>query len=145
MNIVKFKKDSEAINDTFKTIFSSPLFGQLENVNPGKAFIPKVRITEDRDNFYINMEIPGMTKEEVKISVENNVLNINGVKKHEKKTEETNLVVNEIFYGEFSRSFNISKEIKIEGIDAEYKEGMLNITLPKIEEAKPVVKEINIK
>ncbi|MBK8983890.1 MAG: Hsp20/alpha crystallin family protein [Ignavibacteria bacterium] len=145
MNIVKFKKDSDLLNDTFKSIFTSPLFGQLENFNPNTNFLPKVRITEDRDNFFINMEIPGMTKEDVKISVENNILSVNGVKKQEKKTDDTNLITNEIYYGEFSRSFNLSKEIKIDSIDAEYKEGMLNITLPKVEEAKPVVKEINIK
>ncbi|MBS1516713.1 MAG: Hsp20/alpha crystallin family protein [Bacteroidetes bacterium] len=145
MNIVKFKKDSDLINDTFRSIFSSPLFGQFENFNPNTNFLPKVRITENRDNFFINMEIPGMTKEDVKISVENNVLNITGVKKQEKKTEDTNLITNELYFGEFSRSFNLSKEIKIDSIDAEYKDGMLNITLPKIEEAKPVVKEINIK
>ena len=91
------------------------------------------------------MELPGMTKEDVKISIENNVLSINGIKKQEKKTEETNLIVNEIYFGEFSRTFNLSNDIKIDSIDAEYKDGILNITLPKVEEAKPIVKEISIK
>ncbi len=145
MNLVKFKKDSDLISDTFKTIFSTPLLANWEGLKVPTNYNPKVRITEDRDNFHISMEMPGMTKEDVKISVENNVLLVNGTKKQEKKTEETNLIVNEIYFGEFSRSFNLSGDIKIDAINAEFKEGMLNITLPKVEEAKPVVKEINIK
>ncbi|MBS1551051.1 MAG: Hsp20/alpha crystallin family protein [Bacteroidetes bacterium] len=145
MNIVKFKKDTDLIADTFKSIINSPVFGNWENLTSATNYIPKVRISEDKDNFFINMEIPGMTKEDVKISIENNVLCVNGVKKQEKKTEETNLIVNEIYFGEFSRNFNLSNDIKIDAIDAEYKDGILNITLPKVEEAKPVVKEISIK
>lgn len=145
MNIVKFKKDTDLFNDTFKNIFNSPLFTNWENMNPASNYIPKVRITEDRDNFFIKVELPGMTKEDVKMAIEDNVLSINGVKKQEKKTEETNLITNEIFYGEFSRSFNLSNDIKIDSIEAEFKDGVLHITLPKVEEAKPVVKEINIK
>lgn len=145
MNIVKFKKDTDLITDTFKSIINSPVFGNWEGLNPVSNYMPKVRISEDKDNFYINMEIPGMTKEDVKISIENNVLSVNGTKKQEKKTEETNLIVNEIYFGEFSRNFNLSNDIKIDSIDAEYNNGVLNITLPKVEEAKPVVKEISIK
>ncbi|KXK05829.1 MAG: HSP20 family protein [Chlorobi bacterium OLB4] len=54
-------------------------------------------------------------------------------------------MVNERYYGEYSRSFNLSKDIKIDSIDAQYSDGVLNLTLPKIEEAKPVVKEIAVK
>lgn len=145
MNIVKFKKDSDLIADTFKSIINSPVFGNWENLTSATNYIPKVRISEDKDNFFINMELPGMTKEDVKISIENNVLSVNGIKKQEKKTEETNLIVNEIYFGEFSRTFNLSNDIKIDSIDAEYKDGILNITLPKVEEAKSIVKEISIK
>ncbi|MDZ4713312.1 MAG: Hsp20/alpha crystallin family protein [bacterium] len=102
-------------------------------------------ISEDKDNFHIKLELPGISKEDVKLSVENDVLSVTGNKKQEAKKEETNLIVNEIYYGEFSRTFNLSKDIKVESIDAEFRDGVLNITLPKIEEAKPVVKEINIK
>ena len=145
MNIVKFKKESDLLNDTFKSIINSPVFSNWENLTSANNYIPIVRISEDKDNFFIKMEIPGMTKEDVKISIENNVLCVNGHKKQEKKTEETNLIMNEIYFGEFSRNFNLSNDIKLDAIDAEYKDGVLNITLPKVEEAKPVVKEINIK
>ena len=144
MNVIKFK-DSDLINDTFKTIFNSPLFRNWESSSPASNYTPKVRISEDKNCFYIIMEIPGISKEDVKLSVENNILLVNGVKKENKKTEENNIIVNEIYFGEFSRNFNLSKDINIEAVDAEFNDGVLNITLPKIEEAKPVVKEINIK
>ena len=145
MNVVKFSKDSEIIKDTFKSIINSPLFQDLEKVNTNSKYLPKVRITEDKDNFFIKMEVPGVSKEDVKISVEDSVLTVKGTKKQEIKTEETNLIINEIYFGEFSRDFNLSNDVKIESIDAEYNDGVLKITLPKIEEAKPVVKEISIK
>jgi HSP20 family protein len=144
MNLVKIK-NSDLINDTLKTVFNSPLFDKWENLNPAAGYIPKVNIRENRDNFNIKLELPGLTKENVKLSVENNVLSVSGSRKEESKTEDTNTIINEIYYGEFSRNFNLSKDIKIDAIDAEFKDGVLNITLPKIEEAKPVVKEINIK
>lgn len=142
MNIVKFKKDSDLFNldDAFKTIFSD--FGSFS----GKSGIsPRVDITEDRDNFYISLELAGVKKEDVKIHVENNVLYIKGAKKQSFNKEEKSLVMNERYYGEFSRSFNLTKDVKVNDITAEFTDGVLNITLPKVEEAKPVVKEIAVK
>jgi HSP20 family protein len=89
--------------------------------------------------------MPGITKDDVKISLENNVLSVSGTKKKETKSEDTNLIMNEIYYGEFARSFNLTDEIKKEDIDAEFKNGILNIVLPKVEEAKSLVKEIKVK
>lgn len=145
MNVVKFKKNNDLLNETLNSVFGNQLFTNWENMNLTKSYTPKVNITEDRDTFNIKMELPGLTREDVKLAVENNVLSVSGSKKEETKTEEKNVIVNELFYGEFSRNFNLSKDIKIDAIDAEFKDGILNITLPKVEEAKPVVKEINIK
>ena len=142
MNMIKFKKDSDFFTDTFRPFFHSPLFRSGEAATD---FAPRVRITEDKDNFSIKLELPGISKEDVKINIEDDTLSINGVKKQEKKTEETNLLMNEIYYGEFCRNFNITKDIKKDKIEAEFKDGVLNVTLPKVEEAKPVVKEISIK
>ena len=145
MNIIKFKKENDLLNDTFRSIFNNPFFNTREEVYNPSNFTPKVRITEDKDIFNINMEMPGIPKDEVKISLENNVLSISGTKTQSSKTEDTNLIMNEIYYGEFCRSFNLTDEIKKDAIEAEFKEGMLHITLPKVEEAKPIVKEIKVK
>ena len=138
MNLIKFKRENDLFNDAFKSIFDSPIF--RTEVSDPTCFRPKTRITEDKDNFYLNLEMPGIPKENVKIEVENNLLSVKGEKKVENKTEDTNLVMNEIVYGEFCRTFNLSKEIKVDAIEAEFKDGLLIVTLPKVEEAKPVVK-----
>ncbi|MCX6157258.1 MAG: Hsp20/alpha crystallin family protein [Ignavibacteriota bacterium] len=143
MNLIKFKREGDIFNDAFKSILDSPLFST--EVSDKTCCKPRTRITEDKQNFYINLEMPGVPKENVKIEVENNLLSIKGEKKVENKTEDTNLVLNEIVYGEFSRTFNLSKDIKVDSIEAEFKDGLLIVSLPKVEEVKPVVKEIKVK
>jgi HSP20 family protein len=143
MNLIKFKRDSDIINDAFKTFFDSPFF--RGDVYDASSFTPRTRITEDKDNFYINLEMPGVPKENVKIEVENSMLSIKGEKKAQSRTEESNLIMNEIVFGEFCRTFTLTKDIKIDSIGAEFRDGMLTVTLPKIEEAKPVVKQIEVK
>ena len=147
MSLVRYKKANDLwnINDTFKSIFDHPFFSMKDDAMNVSNFTPRTRITEDRDNFYINMEMPGISKDDLKISLENNVLSISGEKKQTQKTEETNLIMNEIYYGEFCRSFNVTNEIKADGIEADFKDGILTVTLPKVEDAKPVVKEIKVK
>jgi HSP20 family protein len=145
MNLMKFKKENDMCCDPFSSVFNHPLFSMRDEVLNTSNFTPRVRISEDKDNFYLNIEMPGIPKEDVKISLENSVLSVSGTKKHQNKTEDTNLIMNEIYYGEFSRSFNISDDIKKDNIDAEFKDGLLIITLPKVEEVKPEVKEIKVK
>ncbi len=144
MNIVKYKKDSDLLSDTFKSIFSNPFFSLREELPATIDLVPKTRITEDKDNFYIDMEMPGMNKEDIKINLEKDMLTISGTKSQTAKKEDSNLIMNEIQYGEFCRSFNISNDIKQENIKADFKDGVLKMTLPKKEESKQVVKEIKI-
>jgi HSP20 family protein len=145
MNLIKFKKDNDLCCDNFSSVLNHPFFSMRDEVLNTSNFTPRVRISEDKDNFYLNIEMPGIPKEEVKISLEDNVISVSGTKKHLNKSEDTNLIMNEIYYGEFSRSFKISNDIKKDAIDAEFKDGLLIITLPKVEEAKPEVKEIKVK
>lgn len=145
MNLIKIKRDNDLINDAFRSIFDSPFFGYGKEALDTTNYTPRTRISEDKDNFYIHMEMPGIPKDDVKIEVENNMLSIRGEKKQQNKTEDTNLIMNEIIFGEFCRTFNLSKDIKVDDINAEFKDGILCVTLPKVEEAKPVVKEIKVK
>jgi HSP20 family protein len=145
MNLIKFKRDNDLFSDSFRSIFNHPFFSAKDEVMNTSNYTPRVRISEDKDNFYLNLEMPGIPKDDVKISLENNTLSVSGTKKHQSKSEDTNLIMNEIYYGEFCRSFNLSDDIKTDNIDAEFKDGLLTITLPKKEEVKPVVKEIKVK
>jgi HSP20 family protein len=103
---------------------------------------PTVDISEDKDNVIIKAEMPGLRKDDVKISVQDNVLILKGDKKQEKEEKDKNYHRIERSYGSFCRSFQLPTTVKTDKIRAVYKDGVLNLILPKTEEVKP--KEIPI-
>ena len=104
---------------------------------------PAVDIEEDDNGYNFHVELPGMAKEDVKISLHDDVLTIKGEKKFEKKDESKNYHCYERRYGTFERAFRLNSEVIIDKIDATFKNGVLQISLPKAEIAKP--KEIEVK
>ena len=109
---------------------------------PDTGWHPAIDIRENETGFVVVADLPGMTAEDVKISVKENVLMITGEKKQEEKTEESTYYRIERSYGSFERSFRLPSKIDTEKITAEYKNGVLTVTLPKVEEVKP--KEITV-
>jgi HSP20 family protein len=104
---------------------------------------PVVDVNEDDDAYHVHMELPGLTKEDVKISFKDDVLQVNGEKKSEQKDDKKNYHYYERRYGKFQRAFRINSDVLIDKIDANFKDGVLMIDLPKAEIAKP--KEIEVK
>lgn len=104
---------------------------------------PAVDITEQDNEYVVKVELPGVSKDDVKITIESNILTVRGEKKQEKNTKQGNYHRLERSYGSFQRSFTLPSTVKSEGIDAVYKDGILTITVPKAEEAKP--KQIDVK
>jgi HSP20 family protein len=117
------------------------LFGS--NNRTESVFAPAVEITETKDAFQLEVDLPGLTKDDVKISIDKNVLTIQGERKAKAADEKNTYHHNERVFGTFRRSFNLSRLVKSEGIQAGYENGVLSLTLPKIEEAKP--REIEVK
>jgi len=109
------------------------------------SWSPAVDISENDDNFIVNMELPGVPKDNVKITIEANVLTVSGEKKEEHEEKKTNVHRIERSYGYFSRSFTLPANVKNDKIDALYHDGILSITLPKAEEAKPKAIEVKVK
>ena len=107
------------------------------------VWIPLTDIFEDKDNYKIKADLPGMKKEDVKISFSEGQLSISGERVQERESKDTKCYRVERTYGKYYRSFNLPKEIKKDKIKAEFKDGQLTITIPKAEEVKP--KEIEIK
>jgi HSP20 family protein len=103
---------------------------------------PAADISEDQDNIYVDVEIPGMKKEDIKVSLEHDVLSLRGEKKQEKDIKDENYHRWERNYGSFARSFELPASVQADKIKASYKNGVVHIQLPKAEEAKP--KEIPI-
>ena len=106
---------------------------------------PAVDIAELDNQFVVKVELPGINKDDVKITLESNILTIRGEKKEETDVKEENYHRVERTYGSFQRSFKLPTTVKGDNIDATYKDGILTVTLPKAEEAKPKQIEVRVK
>lgn len=118
------------------------------NENVRGRFIPSVDVAEDEKNVYIHTELPGIPKENVQVTVsEDRILTIRGEKKQEEKTEESgkNYVRIERSYGNFTRSFSLPDNVDAQAIGASFDNGVLNLTLPKTEPAKPKEVQVDIR
>ncbi len=104
---------------------------------------PPVDIFEEKDELVLKAELPGMKKEDIEVRIENNVLTLQGERKRESETKEDGYYRSERAYGTFSRSFSLPTSLDTSKIGAEYKDGILTVSLPKAEEAKP--KQIDVK
>jgi len=109
------------------------------------TWTPTCDIYETENEIVVKAELPEVKKENVYVSFENNVLTIRGERKFEEETKRENYHRLERSYGEFVRNFALPNFIDPSKINAEFKEGMLRVTLPKREEAKPKQVEIKIK
>jgi HSP20 family protein len=109
----------------------------------GKRFSdPAANIVEQPDAFQLEIAAPGMTKDDFKINLENNILTISAELEDEKRENGKNYTRKEFYYGSFSRSFTLPKTIELEKIKAEYEHGILKINLPKREESKVELKKM---
>jgi len=104
---------------------------------------PRVDLTEFDDHFELLAELPGLNIEDVKIELDNNLLAISGEKRIEANRTDRNVYLNERSFGAFRRNFQFPSGIDAAKIDAIFKNGILTITLPKAETARP--KQIEIK
>jgi HSP20 family protein len=101
------------------------------------SWAPALDVYEDKDNLLVRAELPGMRKEDIDISLHENVVTISGERKNEKSHEGANVSRQERFFGRFTRSISLPKSVDHSRVKAGYKDGLLTVTLPKVEEAKP--------
>ena len=123
--------------------FFSDVFGDVAKPARSIGWQPQVDVSEDKDNYYAQFELPGLRKDDISIGVEDGVLTVTGEKKAEKKDEGVNYHRVERSYGTFSRAFSLGDNIDIDKIDATFRDGVLKLTLPKAEKARR--KEIDVK
>ncbi len=131
----RMSRDFDSVLDSF---FHAPVFKN----DACCEFIPRVDIVEDKESIGLHVELPGMKKDDIKVLVEDGVLQISGERKQESEEKDRNYVRSERVYGSFSRSFTLPDNVETDKISAEYKDGVLNVTLRKTEKAKP--KEIAV-
>lgn len=118
----------------------------LTNFSESNSSLPAVNVKETNDEYCIEVAAPGMTKDDFKINLHNNVLTVSSEKKEEKNEEKENYTRKEFSYQSFQRSFTVPENnVKSDAIEAAYSDGILKITLPKREEVKPKpLREIKI-
>jgi HSP20 family protein len=108
------------------------------------AWIPAVDIFETNEAIVLKAELPGITAQDISVEVKDNTLTLKGEKKFEKEVKEENYHRVERSYGSFQRAFTLPGTILQEKVKAEFKDGILEITLPKVEEAKPKQVKVEI-
>ena len=141
MTMMRFNPNSPLV-DLFDDLFGKDREEKMERRNYDCA--PSTNIMETDDHFKLQMAVPGVKKEDIKIDLEKNVLNISSEKaSEENKTEDEKYTRREFAYGTFCRSFTLPETINTDKIGAEVKEGILTVTLPKKAETK-VSKQIKI-
>jgi HSP20 family protein len=105
---------------------------------------PALDVFQDKDAVTVKVELPGLRKEDIEISLEKGVLSISGERRHEQKLDEGESFRSERYFGRFHRSVAIPTEVEADKVRASYTDGILTVTLPKAEEAKPKQIEVNI-
>jgi HSP20 family protein len=110
----------------------------------GLSFIPAAEITETPEAVQLKLEIPGMEAKDLNVEVTADSLTINGERKSEIKTEEEGFTRTEFRYGKFHRVIPLPVQVDNSNVTAEYKDGILNLTLPKAEEEKNKVVKVSI-
>jgi HSP20 family protein len=131
----------ERFNQIFNETFARA-FGDHEPTS--RSWVPAVDIYETDQNLVMKAELPGINPDDVEIRVEDNTLYLKGERKLENEVKEENLHRVERSYGTFTRSFALPSSIDSDKVTAEYKDGILTLTMPKREEAKPRTVKINV-
>jgi len=128
------------INRMFDSFFRT---GWIEDTGLAPAaWSPATDIVENDTGYVVKVELPGMSKDEVKITMQENQLSIRGEKKHEEEGKENGYHRIERSYGAFQRCFALPTAVDASKIDASFKDGILTVTLPRSEAAKPKTIEV---
>ena len=137
-------REIEDVFDRYSKGLSWPRFGSKEIMTRGD-WAPRVDIVETEKEFIIKAEIPDVKKEEVKITVDNGVLSIKGERKQEKEEKGKKFHRVERYYGSFTRSFTLPDNVDETKVEASFKDGMLNLQIPKSKKSNPKAIEVKIK
>ncbi len=131
------REDFDSMLKDFFTGFTVPI--------SRRGIYPLMDVKEDKDKYAVTLEAPGIDKKDIKITMKKNELIIEGERKEEKKQEGESYLRVERNYGKFRRAIQLGEEIDQSKINAEFKDGILKINLPKSEKAKPKEVAITLK
>jgi HSP20 family protein len=143
MTLLKTKENN--IPSVFSDFFNSDFWNEDFFNAPVTRWIPATNIRETKDAFNVEIAVPGMTKEDFKVELQNDMLHIEARHDDEKKEDNERYMRREFRTTSFSRAFRLPQIVRTESVDAKYDNGILKIVLPKKEEAKQLgAKEVKI-
>ena len=125
-------------------VFNSLFAGRSHQYHNGECFTPRVNIAETEDDVSLTLEVPGMDKGDIKVTVADGILTVEGERKDENKDNGKNFIRSEFSYGKFCRSFTIPDNFDAGKVSADYKNGLLTVSLPRKEESKPKQVEVKV-
>jgi HSP20 family protein len=132
-----------SLQDQINRLFNES-FERTSDDSSLSAWAPAVDIYETEHELVVKADLPDVDPKDLDIRVENNILTIRGERKFEKKVNEENYLRVERSYGSFARSFTLANTVNSEAIKADYQNGVLTLTVPKREEAKPKQIKVNV-
>lgn len=146
MTLVNFKNGNRngLVNPLFRDVFN-PFFNEAVLNAPQHNKVPAVNIAETEKGFAIELAVPGLKKEDIKISLDKNVLSVSAEVKTEETTETKKYNKKEFSYSSFKRSFTLPETVDQSTIDAQYVDGILTLNVAKKEEAQLQTREISVK
>ena len=147
MTLIKWKPvNSLDAFSSFDSMFDNFLSRPLAYRRSSRVdLMPNVNVAENEKEYMFKVEVPGMDKKDVELTFKDGVLTIKGEKKQESKEENECSYCNEISYGKFERSFRLANPVDDSKIGASYKNGVLDVNIPKVKVEEPVAQRIQIK
>jgi HSP20 family protein len=137
-DMADFRRELDRVFDDFWTLPSMSRATETAN-----AWSPLADVDETSDHYLLSLEVPGMRKEDLKIEVQDGHIAISGERKQEERQERKGSFYSERRYGRFQRIFAIPSQVDASKIEAQYKDGVLKVYVPKVEAAKPRQVKIN--
>ncbi len=131
------------LRDELDRLFEAPFGEHSRTSQLLGVWNPAVDLYEDKENVIVKAELPGMKREDIQVSLQDGTLSISGERKNEEKVENAEVCRMERFVGRFQRTITLPSQVKGDKVNAQYKDGVLTVTLPKTEEAKPKQIEIS--
>lgn len=152
MTLIKRKKDNylpvyslkDQVDSLFNSFFDDFPLGARNSVFDS-SYVPRVNVSETKTEYHVDAELPGIDKEDVQVKYSDNLLTISAERKEEKEDKDKNYHRVESFYGTFQRSVKIPSNVQKDNIEAEFKDGVLKIKLPKSEDSASDENLITIK
>ena len=145
MNIIRYESPAARLNpftrfasvtDEMGRFLDFPFFGQLSRFAPA-SFVPAFDLYEDKDKLTVRAELPGLKKDQIQLNLKDDVLTVSGERKQESDVEHSDHLRRERIFGSFERTVTLPYPVNHSAISAKFEDGVLTVTLPKADEAKP--------